>query len=731
MKIRIVFLMVLFCFQCGSLLAQKRVFTKAVEVTNETLKVTIEYVEEVDCLGNRGSIQISINGGSGTYAILWSGPSSFSSTDEDLFDLDEGSYSVQVTDATSGCIANSVIEITYSCPYTCGALSIEETSNIPPSNCVLDDGTLTYTITGGTGPYTYTLSKYTGNYTVVASGSSASNVITIPNIGSGAYEFNVQAVVDGQDCFSGINSSIGVVLQLTNGFVTGSNTSCANPNGVLVVNPVNATSLTNLTYFWSNIYTGQTFNTTIPQLSNLPQGYYSVAVTDTGNGCEVYGNGQVNNSGIELAITPLENTSASTCAPGNGVLDISITNGTGNYTYAWFKTGDANFFKSTKRIQGLTEGNYTVYTSDNVSGCSKNQAFTVLSSALKPELQSVTIVENTNCSPFNGSLTAILTPASPTNVSYNWFDELTTSVGTSATATGLAPGNYGLRITNLTNGCEWVVASQAGIGYNVPDAYLSDLVVTAESIGNTACTGPYTGAIDLQITSQKSYTSSWRGPGDYFSTDQDPAALKEGTYMLLVEFACAQNQPPTIQQPGISVTTEQKTIQLNLLSLISDPDNNLDPASIEITGNALSGAIAEIQIIDNIPFLILEYGGITFTGSESIQIQACDLDGACTTEVLQFPVETNGDLVIYNAISPNGDDLNAYFRIDNIEGTTNKVSIFNRWGDEVYSANNYDNDTRKFDGTGKSGKTLPAGNYFYTITIEGRSVIRGFLTIKP
>ncbi|MGC4039747.1 MAG: gliding motility-associated C-terminal domain-containing protein, partial [Flavobacterium sp.] len=56
-------------------------------------------------------------------------------------------------------------------------------------------------------------------------------------------------------------------------------------------------------------------------------------------------------------------------------------------------------------------------------------------------------------------------------------------------------------------------------------------------------------------------------------------------------------------------------------------------------------------------------------------------------------------LDVHNAFTPNGDGLNEWFQIDNIDDITcyptNKVQIYNRWGILVYETKNYDNNVRK------------------------------------
>lgn len=66
-------------------------------------------------------------------------------------------------------------------------------------------------------------------------------------------------------------------------------------------------------------------------------------------------------------------------------------------------------------------------------------------------------------------------------------------------------------------------------------------------------------------------------------------------------------------------------------------------------------------------------------------------------------------------MTPNGDGVNDRFiipelRVFSEDYADNELFIFNRWGDEIFYANPYDNN---WAGTGKTGRTLPAGTYYY------------------
>ncbi len=189
------------------------------------------------------------------------------------------------------------------------------------------------------------------------------------------------------------------------------------------------------------------------------------------------------------------------------------------------------------------------------------------------------------------------------------------------------------------------------------------------------------------------------------------------------------NTPPVINVPTQS-TQIGNIVTINLAPLVSDPENNIDLSSLQIISQPISNATASITAASE---LILDYSDTDFAGTDQLTIEVCDLAGACSQGIITITVE--GDVIVYNGFSPNGDTKNPTFRIGNITTLEpqNKVSIFNRWGDLVFEIDNYNNDSNKFDGRNNNGNELPSGTYFYRIQFTGssnRESLTGYLTIK-
>jgi gliding motility-associated-like protein len=89
--------------------------------------------------------------------------------------------------------------------------------------------------------------------------------------------------------------------------------------------------------------------------------------------------------------------------------------------------------------------------------------------------------------------------------------------------------------------------------------------------------------------------------------------------------------------------------------------------------------------------------------------------------------------------SPDGDGINEFWEIDTIENyPDNTVTIYNRWGDMVFTIKGYNNTTRVFRGdankkTKLGANKLPSGTYFFDIQINGNHNLKktkGFVVLK-
>jgi gliding motility-associated-like protein len=101
----------------------------------------------------------------------------------------------------------------------------------------------------------------------------------------------------------------------------------------------------------------------------------------------------------------------------------------------------------------------------------------------------------------------------------------------------------------------------------------------------------------------------------------------------------------------------------------------------------------------------------------------------CDTALVTVEIRGGLDCEVPNVFTPNGDGVNDALVIPCLQNFPNStITIFNRWGDEVFSTNNYQNN---WEGT-YNGGFLPDGTYFYILQVNSNPVqnVQGFVELR-
>lgn len=110
-------------------------------------------------------------------------------------------------------------------------------------------------------------------------------------------------------------------------------------------------------------------------------------------------------------------------------------------------------------------------------------------------------------------------------------------------------------------------------------------------------------------------------------------------------------------------------------------------------------------------------------------VEVENMEGCRDTASVFVDVRADLDKLLFipNVLTPNGDGFNDTWLIKNIDlFPKNAVRIINRWGDEVFSTNNYQNN---WGGTYGNGQ-LPSGTYYYILEVGGPwGFLKGDVTI--
>lgn len=98
----------------------------------------------------------------------------------------------------------------------------------------------------------------------------------------------------------------------------------------------------------------------------------------------------------------------------------------------------------------------------------------------------------------------------------------------------------------------------------------------------------------------------------------------------------------------------------------------------------------------------------------------------CDTATV-FVTVSCSSLEVFNAFSPNGDEINDFFKITGLQNYPNhELTVYNRWGNQVLRVTEYQNDW-----FGRwNGRDLPDGTYFYVLDLgEGDKPLSGYVQL--
>ncbi len=167
-------------------------------------------------------------------------------------------------------------------------------------------------------------------------------------------------------------------------------------------------------------------------------------------------------------------------------------------------------------------------------------------------------------------------------------------------------------------------------------------------------------------------------------------------------------------------------------SYFTDPDT---PLNIEVLGNDIyPEEYAEdvvITFISDPEFGTLVYDTLEnvytyFPNGEQVtdvfDYTLCIGDQCDTAQVIvvsEIPDSEECEIIVPTGISPNGDGMNDYLIINGVECfNTVDMQVFNRWGDMVYTDNNYQNSNPWTGYYSRNYQFLPSGTYFYILILN-------------
>ncbi|MBS1547581.1 MAG: gliding motility-associated C-terminal domain-containing protein, partial [Bacteroidetes bacterium] len=715
-------------------------------------------------LGNNGSIDLSVTGGTAPFTYAWSGPGGFASTDEDIAGLPSGAYSVTVT-SSLGCTTTASATVVAASPMSLGLYASNYgVVNIP---CHGDSsGTIVLTVNGGFAPL---------NIAWTGPGGFLADSTQLNGLMAGTYSV---VITDDHGCSR--DTSI-TLIEPDNALAT-SFAQVDIPCHGTATGAIDATVTGGgapYTFSWrgpdSTMYSSE-------DLANVGAGTYELVVTDANqcvNTMLVTLTEPDSALAANLSVAEFNGYGTSCANTANGAIQFEANGGTPGYTYAW--TGPNGFVSTEDSIGNLAAGDYSITVTDG-NGCAFNQSISIVPPPpITAQFNATTFPSGNNisCSGMaDGSITALLAGGVPSYI-LQWSGP----GGFTATGTmidSLPAGTYCLSITDA-NGC----TAQPCITLVEPSQLALVLTATMANCGQA------TGTVDADITGGSApYATAWSNG----AATEDLANVAPGNYVAmvtdvngctLIDSAAVSGTPGVTAQTDITIplchSSNDGAIDLTVLTgaapfsfqwgngstsedlagisggdeqvTVTDANGCTWDSLITLTapgavmadtvishfanGNNISswgGQDGSIQL--NISGGTAPYTYAWGDGNASASryglsagpysVTVTDANGCslALTIILTQPDE----LAMPSGFTPNGDGNNDAFVVRGIDAfPDNQLTVFNRWGNVVFDQLHYAND---WHGENQQGQQLPDGTYFIILRLDATKTLQHYVDLR-
>lgn len=440
--------------------------TQTFTITAPAALLASPAITDVACFGDStGAITITTTGGTPNYNYTWS-PNV--STTNSASNISAGSYTISVIDA-NGCSTSQSLSVTE--PPLLSA-----TTSSSPVNCAIQ-GSATVTPTGGTGTYSYSWAPSGGT------GATESNL----NVGT----YTV-TVTDGNGCTTTQSVAITQVATMSVTATSSDATCFGGSTGTASVTQTGGNGP--YTYQWSP--TGG--NNASP--TGLAAGTYTCLITDS-QGCTA------TQTVVVSQPTQITGSSSGTSPTCNGATTgsafITVSGGTGPYSYSWAPSGGTS-----ANATGLGAGTYTCTVSD-ANGCPFTQTVTLT----QPPAITATGTGNQVC-PGSGATLLVTASGGTSPYTYSWSNGPATSTQT-LVATLATAGVYTVTVTDA-NGCTQTATASLSLLATPTAAY------TTDAANNVVILTGGTGTICFTDISTGAVAWVWDFNGQATSTQQSP-----------------------------------------------------------------------------------------------------------------------------------------------------------------------------------------------------------------
>jgi gliding motility-associated-like protein len=691
---------------------------------NSLLSATVNIIAEPSCGEANGSAEINVMGGSGNYAYSWG----VGNTRNDLVG---GAYSVTITDVDTDCIT---------------ILQFALGDNVPPGEVVLSTDVIPISCMGSAdGEVIYDV-NYDPNF-VQPSTIEIKNEFGVlfqnGDLSAGYYSI---IVFDGNGCMAGEAMFEVVEPEMLNMGVLVTPITC-DEGGIIKLEVTGGTEP--YEYLWADLPN----STDLDIRTNLLEGMYAVTVVDA-VGCQVKVEVEIEDDCItsgcdELFLTDTTSINVPYCDGAELCVPITFTE-----MGEWIITDNGQPFVGD--IKGCDFDSTYTYDYSNVFGNGIDGPYFLNQWMLNgtayngqfQNIENMVVAMNSWDPAGNWILDVSTLMISGGNGWNNYGDitithqptgaiailELNSQLNPMGTAVLLTPGEHELIFSNLNLGCADTINvnvqcgeveyMEAPLFVNTMDticfdvSWLPGTIVTIENICEDN-SGEYILA-DLQLPNCVILEGIDIGTEVLCIVICDDLGFCDTTYLTVQVIESSPSDLP-IAVDDIDDTFKDQPVVIKVME-----------------NDTLNGDMTSITIVDPPSYgivLINLDGTISYTPDNNycepeeadfFTYMICNSSG-CDTATVYITVDCE-KYVIFSGFSPNGDGINETFTIQGIERMHghNKLLVFNRWGNEVYRSEDYQND---WEGTA-FGKDLPDGTYFYLFEDDEGRKVSGYVQIR-
>lgn len=442
--------------------------------------------------------------------------------------------------------------------------------------------------------------------------------------------------------------------------------------------------------------------------TNLSVGTYTITVKNA-SGCTSVSQQVVINTAPVIPATAIVTTNQPDCNTPTGSMTVTSPIGA---DLSYSKDG-VNFQASTL-FDNLIPNTYTITVKNNDGCISVTQPIVISSASGAPNTPVLDVVQPT-CSVATGSITV-----------NNIQSGLTYSIDginfqTEPTFNSLDEGSYIITVKNpagCTNVSINVVINTAPVAPAIADV----------TVAQPDCT-TLTGNITVNTPAGNGLTYSIDGSN--FQTATVFTNVSAESYSVTVKNSdgCTSvSQPVVVNQAPLAptVTTTQGCADTafgqNYILEALPSNNSFDIATATFEWKYNGKYIGSDENTLN----ITRYAAENNLTAEDFPLQitlTVTAFGGCQS-IVTYTLD-GYFCNIPKGVSPNNDGRNDSFDLAGLN--VSKLSIFNRYGETVYSQNNY---TNEWKGQSDNGKELPSGTYYYVIEIANQKTETGWVYVN-